>query len=242
MSYQLSKKVPSITLKARQNGEWIEYNTHELFNNKKVVVFGLPGAFTPTCSSTHLPRYQELASTLFKEGVDHIICVSVNDPFVMEAWQKDQDAKDIIFLADGNGEFTESIGMLTDKSSLNFGKRSWRYSMFVNNMTIEKGFVEADVEGDPFDVSDADTMLNYINAEAELPDVVTIFTKSGCSFCQKAKELFKENSLSYEEFELGHGASVSSLANLTGNSTTPQIFINQKHIGGYEELKKHLSK
>jgi glutaredoxin-like protein len=241
MSYKLANKVPDMTLKARKNGEWIEFGTRELFANKKVIVFGLPGAFTPTCSSTHLPRYQELAGVFAKEGVDHIICVSVNDPFVMDAWQKDQSAGDILFLPDGNAEFTEAIGMLTDKASLNFGKRSWRYSMLVNDMNIEKGFVEADVDGDPFEVSDADTMLKHINPNASLPDVVTVFTKSGCSYCQKAKELLGSKGLSYEEIELGHGASLSALANVTGKATTPQIFINQQHVGGYEELEKHLA-
>jgi len=113
--------------------------------------------------------------------------------------------------------------------------------MLVDNMNIEKGFVEADVEGDPFDVSDADTMLNYINAEAELPDVITMFSKIGCGFCQKAKDLLNKKGLAYEEFELGHGASMSSLANVTGSATTPQIYINQKHVGGFEELQKHIN-
>jgi len=239
MTYTLAKQVPAMKLKGRKNGEWITYDTKELFENKKVIVFGLPGAFTPTCSSTHLPRYQELAQTFANEGVDHIICISVNDPFVMEAWQKDQSAQNILFLADGNGAFTESIGMLTDKSDLNFGKRSWRYSMLVENMQITQGFVEPDVEGDPFDVSDADTMLGHINKDAKLPDSVTIFTKSGCGYCQKAKNLLEEHQVHFEEIELGHKASMSSLTNVTGHSTTPQIYINQKRVGGFDDLQEY---
>ena len=107
--------------------------TDDLFARKTLVVFSLPGAFTPTCSSTHLPRYNELAPAFFANGVDEILCVSVNDSFVMNEWAKRQEAHNIVMLPDGNGEFTEGMGMLVDKSDLGFGKRSWRYSMLVKD-------------------------------------------------------------------------------------------------------------
>src|SRR5436189_1081743 len=113
--------VPDVTFRIRRNGEWATVTTDDLFAGKNVIVFSLPGAFTPTCSSTHLPRYNELAPTFFANGVDAIICVSVNDAFVMNEWAADQEADNISLIPDGNGEFTEGMGMLVDKSELGFG-------------------------------------------------------------------------------------------------------------------------
>ena len=141
-------------------------SSDELFSGKKVVVFGVPGAFTPTCSSNHLPRYDELYDEFKAQGVDEIICISVNDAFVMFKWGKEQGNQNIFLLPDGNGEFTRKMGMLVDKSNVGFGMRSWRYSMLVNDRKVEKMFVEPDFADncptDPFEVSDADTMLAYI--------------------------------------------------------------------------------
>ncbi|MFN5861917.1 MAG: peroxiredoxin, partial [Pseudanabaena sp.] len=132
----------------------------------KVVVFSLPGAFTPTCSSNHLPRYEELYDEFKALGVDAVICVSVNDAFVMFKWGKEIGAKNVFLLPDGAGEFTRKMGMLVDKSNIGFGLRSWRYSMFGNDLKIEKIFVEPgfsdNCQTDPFEVSDADTMLAYL--------------------------------------------------------------------------------
>ncbi len=129
-------------------------------------LLSLPGAFTPTCSSTHLPRYEELYDEFTALGVDAIICLSVNDAFVMFQWGKGQNATKVSLLPDGNGEFTRKMGMLVDKSNLGFGMRSWRYSMVVQDGTIEKLFAEPGYSDncpeDPFEVSDADTMLAYL--------------------------------------------------------------------------------
>ena len=145
---------------------WQDMTTEDIFAGKKVVVFSLPGAFTPTCSSSHLPRYEELYDEFKALGVDSIICLSVNDAFVMFQWGKAQGAKNVFLLPDGSGEFTRKMGMLVDKSNLGFGMRSWRYSMLVNDSKIEKMFIEPDFSDncptDPFEVSDADTMLKYI--------------------------------------------------------------------------------
>lgn len=231
------QKIPNVTFRTRENGDWKDVTSDELFKGKKVVVFSLPGAFTPTCSSSHLPRYNELAATFKQNGIDDILCVSVNDGFVMEAWGKDQNAENIRLIPDGNGEFTDKLGMLVDKSDLGFGKRSWRYSMLVNDGVIEKMFVEPDKPGDPFEVSDADTMLKYINPKTEMPAEVTIFTKPGCPFCLEAKNLLKKNNLNYEEIELNSGISYKTLRNVTGKSTAPQIFIDGRHIDGLDGLK-----
>ncbi len=171
------QSVPDVTFKIRRNNEWATVTSDDLFKGKNVIVFSLPGAFTPTCSSTHLPRYNELAPAFREKGIDTIVCVSVNDPFVMQEWGKDQEAENVLLLPDGNGAFTEAMGLLVDKSDLNFGKRSWRYSMLVRDKVIEKMFLEPQKPGDPFEVSDADTMLHYLDPNAKLPDQVAILTR-----------------------------------------------------------------
>lgn len=238
---QEGKKVPEVIFKTRQNSEWKDVTTQEIFSGKTVIVFSLPGAFTPTCSSSHVPRYNELAKVFKKNGVDEIVCISVNDTFVMNSWKKDQNADKIVFIPDGNGEFTEKMGMLVNKGGLGFGKRSWRYSMLVKNNVIEKMFIEPEVEGDPYEVSDADTMLHYINPNAEKPKDITIFTKAGCPYCTQAKKTLSDKGFDYEEIILDHSISTRSLRAVSGLATTPQIFIEGKHIGGNEELQKYLN-
>ena len=230
------QKIPSVTFPTRQGDQWVNVSTDDLFAGKTVVVFSLPGAFTPTCSSAHLPRYNELAGVLKENGVDDIVCVSVNDTFVMNAWLADQEAENITVVPDGCGTFTEGMGMLVDKSDLGFGKRSWRYSMLVKDGVIEKMFIEPNQPGDPFEVSDADTMLNYINPTAKAPSAVTLFTKPGCPFCAKAKATLKDNNIAFEEIVLGTDATSVSLKAVTGETTVPQLFVDGKHIGGSDAL------
>ena len=179
------KRVPDVTFKTRTNNQWKDVTTGEVFKGKTVVVFCLPGAYTPTCSSSHLPRYNELAGVFKANGVDEIVCLSVNDAFVMNEWKQDQEAENITLLPDGNGEFAAGMGLLVDKSNLGFGKRSWRYSMLVRDGVIEKMFIEPEKEGDPFEVSDADTMLKYVNPKAVVPEPVVIFAKPGCPHCAR---------------------------------------------------------
>ncbi|ALU45750.1 glutathione peroxidase [Pseudoalteromonas rubra] len=233
--------IPQVTFPVRENDEWKNISTDDLFKGKTVVLFSLPGAFTPTCSSTHLPRYNELAGVFKQNGVDDIVCISVNDTFVMNAWAKDQEAENVTLIPDGNGEFSEGMGMLVDKKDLGFGKRSWRYSMLVKDGVIEKMFIEPDVPGDPFEVSDADTMLEYINPEQVKPQPVSIITKPGCPFCAKAKALLDEKGLVYEELVLGQQATLTSLKALSGRETVPQVFIGGKHIGGSDDLAAHFA-
>ncbi|MBC7003460.1 glutathione peroxidase [Photobacterium sp. BZF1] len=233
--------IPQVTFHTRQGDQWVDVTTQELFANKTVVVFSLPGAFTPTCSSSHLPRYNELASVFAEHGIDDILCVSVNDTFVMNAWKAEQEAENITFIPDGNGEFSKGMGMLVNKEEHGFGARSWRYSMLVKNGVIEKMFIENDEPGDPFKVSDADTMLGYIAPEHQVQESITVFTKPGCSFCAKAKQTLIDKGVDYEEVVLGKDATSVSLRAITGRSTVPQVFIGGKHIGGSEELDKYFA-
>jgi len=229
--------IPEVDFQVQENNEWQSWSTDKLFAGKRVILFSLPGAFTPTCSSTHLPRYNELAGLFKEHNVSDIYCLSVNDTFVMNAWKEGQDAKNITFLPDGNGDFSEGMGMLVDKTAIGFGKRSWRYSMVVDNGVIEKMFIEEDVPGDPFEVSDADTMLNYIAPSVKEAPKVTLFTKPSCMHCVKAKQSLADNGYQYEEIELGkNGLSYSSLAAVSGHTTTPQVYIDGVNIGGTEDL------
>lgn len=236
------KRVPAVTFRTRQQGQLKDVTTDQVFKGRTVVLFALPGAYTPTCSSSHLPRYHELAPTFRKAGVDEIVVVSVNDPFVMEEWQKDQNAPDITFIPDGNAEFTAAMGLLVDKRALGFGKRSWRYSMLVRDGVIEKMFIEPEKEGDPFEVSDADTMLHYIAPKVQAPEPVVIFAKVGCPHCARAKALLEKNGLVYEEVTLGKGITSSTLRAVSGKGTAPQVFMGGKLIGGADDLEKYFAK
>ena len=106
------QQVPQTTFRTRHDHEWVDVSTDEVFKGKTVVVFALPGAFTPTCSSTHVPRYNQLTPALKQHGVDEVICISVNDAFVMNEWRKEQQAANVTFLPDGNGDFSRGMGML----------------------------------------------------------------------------------------------------------------------------------
>ena len=173
----MTNRVPNVNFMTRVRNEslegpnpfeWKQVTSGDIFTDRTVVLFALPGAFTPTCSSTHLPGYEENYEALKAEGVDEVICLSVNDAFVMYQWGLSQKAENVRLLPDGNGDFSREMGMLVDKSNVGFGQRSWRYSMLVENGEIVKVFAEEgqmdNCPEDPFEVSDADTMLNYIKS------------------------------------------------------------------------------
>ena len=235
------RRAPEVTFKTRDQGQWKDLSSRDLFKGRTVILFALPGAYTPTCSSTHLPRYNELAPTFKELGVDEIACLSVNDAFVMEEWKKDQNAPNVTFLPDGNAEFTREMGMLVDKADLGFGQRSWRYSMLVKDGVIQKVFSEPDKPGDPFEVSDADTMLKHIAPTKKAPEPAVIFSKPGCPHCARARAILEKNGVVYEEVELGKGITSSTIRAVSGRGTTPQVFIGGRHIGGADDLEAHFS-
>jgi glutaredoxin-like protein len=235
------RPVPQATFKTRLDNQWRDLTTDDLFKGKTVVVFSLPGAYTPTCSSTHLPRFNELAPVFRQNGVDDIVCFSVNDAFVMNEWKQGQEADGITFVPDGNGDFARGMGMLVDKRDLGFGMRSWRYSMLVRDGVIEKMFIEEEAEGDPFAVSDADTMLRHINPEARVPEPIVMFSRPGCPFCARAKAALSTRDLRYTEISQDHKINTSVLRAVSGNMTWPQVFIGGRLIGGADELDAHLA-
>jgi peroxiredoxin len=172
----MTNTVPHVVFKTRVRDEsiggdnpfrWQDVTSDAIFKNRKVVIVALPGAFTPTCSNTHLPGYDAKYQQIIDHGVDEIYCLSVNDAFTMFQWGKHLGIQHVKMLPDGNGDFTRGMGMLVKKENLGFGYRSWRYAMLVEDGRIVKVFSEpgqADNHPeDPFTISDADTMLAYLN-------------------------------------------------------------------------------
>ena len=169
------KEVPFVVFKTRVRDEsvggdnpyrWEQVSTKTLFAGKRVVLFSLPGAFTPTCSTYQLPDFEKLYAEFQAKGIDEIYCMSVNDSFVMNAWAKQQGLQNVKVIPDGSGEFTRKMGMLVSKDNLGFGMRSWRYAVVVNDGVIEKSFVEpgfCDNGGDdPYGESSPQNILNNI--------------------------------------------------------------------------------
>lgn len=235
-------RVPNVTFRTRSGHEWVDVTSDEIFANKSVVVFSLPGAFTPTCSSSHVPRYNQLVPQFRTNGIDNVICVSVNDAFVMNEWQRSQKADRVTFLPDGNGEFSDKMGLLVDKEDLGFGKRSWRYSMLVRDGVIEKMFIEPDEPGDPYGISDADTMLGYLDPNGKLPYDVAVFARDGCEHCSRAKGLLHDAGIEFEELVLNRDFTDQTLRAVSSRTTYPQVFIDGQHIGGADDLQQWLER
>jgi glutaredoxin-like protein len=236
------QKIPGVTFRTRRDHEWVDVTSEDIFAGKNVVIFSLPGAFTPTCSSSHVPRYDQLVPQFKAQGIDEVICVSVNDAFVMNEWQRSQKADRVTFLPDGNGEFSDAMGLLVGKEDLGFGRRSWRYSMLVRDGVVEKMFIEPEEPGDPFQVSDADTMLRYLDPESALPYDVAVFSREGCPFCVRAKGLLNDSGIEFEELVLNRDYTDRTLRAVSTNTTFPQVFINGQLIGGSDDLEEWLAK
>ncbi len=167
-------KVPSVDFMFREDGEFVTRSSEELFNGKKVVLFALPGAFTPTCSAYQLPGYEAFYDIEVQAGVDEVYCLSVNDAFVMNAWAKDQNIEKVKLIPDGNGEFTSNMGMLVKKFNLGFASRSWRYAMVVEDGVMKQIFMEDGMEDnagdDPYEWSTPEKLLEYVKSST--PSVV----------------------------------------------------------------------
>ena len=164
---KVGDKIPNITFHTRVDGDWKDVTTREMFAGKRVVIFSLPGAFTPTCSTKQLPGYEDNYEEILNREIDEVYCVSVNDSFVMNAWAEHLGIENVKMIPDGNGELTKRMGMDTTFNNRGFGMRSWRYSAVINDMTVENVFIEPDrvldSGPDPFEVSDADTMIKYLD-------------------------------------------------------------------------------
>jgi peroxiredoxin len=161
-------QIPQVEFVFRENGEFVNRTSKELFDGKRVVIFSLPGAFTPTCSAYQLPGFEEKYDDFIGLGIDSIYCISVNDGFVMNAWAKDQCIEKVQLIPDGNAYFTRSMGQLVMKSNLGFGERSWRYAAVVDNGIIEKLFVEAgqrdNADTDPYEVTTPEVVFDYVKS------------------------------------------------------------------------------
>ena len=173
------QQLPDVTFKTRVRDEsvegpnpyrWQDATTADFFKGKRVAVFSLPGAFTPTCSSKQCPGYELAYEDMKKLGIDEVYCISVNDAFVMFNWGKSMNLKNVKLIPDGSGHFTRRMGMLINKEHVGFGMRSWRYSMVVNDGVVEAWFQEPGINdagqnGDPYEVTDPETMLTYLKSK-----------------------------------------------------------------------------
>lgn len=172
---EIGTRVPNVIFHTRVRDEsidddnpyrWEDVSSDSLFENKRVILFSLPGAFTPTCSTYQLPNFEKMFSEFQEQGIDEIYCMSVNDAFVMNAWAKAQGLKNVKVIPDGSGRFTNDMGMLVAKDNLGFGLRSWRYAIIVDNGIIEAAFVEPgfehNCETDPYGFSSPENILNYL--------------------------------------------------------------------------------
>ena len=168
MSIKAGDRIPNGTLKHKTSDGVTDISTEQLFSGKKVVVFAVPGAFTPTCSAKHLPGFIVKAAEIKAKGVDTIACVSVNDAFVMNAWAEDCGIKNVRVIPDGNGEFTKAMGMDVSKNNLGFGSRSWRYAAVINDCKVEHIFEEPgksdNYEDDPYGETSPENVLAFLQS------------------------------------------------------------------------------
>lgn len=173
----IERKVPDVTFRTRVRDEsiggsnpyrWQDVNSDTYFKGKRVILFSLPGAFTPTCSTFQLPDFEKLFDEFKQVGIDDIYCISVNDAFVMNAWGKQQDIKNVKLIPDGSGEFTRKMGMLVAKDNVGFGMRSWRYAAVINNGIIEQWFEEEgfsdNCSQDPYGISSPQNILKALKS------------------------------------------------------------------------------
>jgi glutathione-dependent peroxiredoxin len=233
-------QIPSIELVELRDGHVERLQSGDLFANRRVIVFALPGAFTPTCSTAHVPGYVAKFKDFRTAGIDDIVCLSVNDPYVMEAWQQAEKAQSIRFIADPFGEFTQAMGMSVDHRDASLGTRSWRYSMLVDNGRIETMFIEPDVAGDPFEVSDADTMWNYLRPNQKSTSLALMLARHGCPHCARAQDLLQRSGVPFEAIYLGDELTMQGVKAASGTATVPQVFIEGKLIGGADQVSAYL--
>jgi peroxiredoxin/glutaredoxin len=233
------EQIPAVQLAELREGVLQRVFAPDLFAERRVIVFALPGAFTPTCSAAHVPGYLARLKDFRAAGIDAVVCIAVNDPYVMDAWQRSERAEAIRFLADPQAEFTAAMGMAVDHRDILLGTRSWRYSMLVNDGRIEKMFIEPDIAGDPFVVSDADTMWRYLSPDHGEAESALMLARRGCPFCARAEELLRRHDVSYEVIHLGEELSMQGVKAATGAATVPQVFIAGKLIGGSDAITAH---
>ena len=178
-------KIPQVNFRIREGdtsdneiacaigGKWKNKSTDDFFKNKRIILFSLPGAFTPTCSGEELPSYDRHYNKFLDNGIDDVYCISVNDAFVMNAWARDLEIKNVKMIPDGCGTFTSNMGMLVAKPAQGFGMRSWRYAVIINDgkveaMFEEKGFNNFSDDDDPYEMSTPENVMKYLNEYEQL--------------------------------------------------------------------------
>jgi glutaredoxin-like protein len=234
-------RVPNAELAELRDAKVQRTQSAALFRGRRVVMFALPGAFTPTCSTEHVPGYLSLLAEFSRQGIAEVVCLSVNDPYVMDAWQRAEKAQGLRFVSDPYGEFTRAMGMSVDNRDASLGVRSWRYSMLVDDGKIETMFIEPDEPGDPFGVSSAETMMKYLQPDYKVANPAFMMARHGCPHCARAKELLRSRGIAFEAVHLGEGLTMRGVKAASGTATVPQVFIEGKLVGGASQLEEYLS-
>ena len=227
------QRLPFTEFRMRRDGELIEVTTETLFGGRTAVAFGLPGAFTPTCSRAHVPRFVELEPQLREHGVDAVLCLAVNDAYVMEAWQREQHADALIFVPDGNGDFHRALGLLADLRDDGFGMRARRYAMVVRDRVIDIALIEPNDAGDPYGVSSAESVLDWLAPSHEAVQDIVVFTRPLCAHSTRAKRLLDRAGLRYDAVDL----KPRGVRAVSGARTTPQVFVKGRLLGGCDALE-----
>jgi glutaredoxin-like protein len=238
---RLGTQIPDVELAQLVDAKVVRVRSSDLFRGRKVVLFALPGAFTPTCSSEHVPGYVRMRRQLQDAGVAEVICLSVNDPYVMEAWQRAEKAQSLRFMSDPYGEFSAAMGMLVENRDAALGKRSWRYSLLADNGAIEALFIERDGPGDPFEVSGAETMLKHLKPDYEAPRPALLLARHGCPHCARAKQLLTARGIPFEAVHLSEEFTMQGVKAASGAATVPQVFIDGRLIGGADQLEQYFA-
>ncbi len=233
---QIGQRLPSTLLLNVCEGEHVAQKSDDFFRGKRVILFGLPGAFTPICSTSHLPRFEALASEFLHAGVDAIVCIATNDCFVLDVWRKQLGIQHVKFVSDPSGAFTAAMGLLVASDTL--GTRSRRYSLVALDGVVEQFYIEDESGNDSLTVSDADTLLAAITGKPK-PPAVLLFAVNGCPACERAKELLDRQGLRYEIILIGTDINVQALRAATGQNKLPQVFIDGRYVGGYDQLQQH---
>jgi peroxiredoxin/glutaredoxin len=235
------KRVPSAELAELRQGRVQHFRSDALFADRRVILFALPGAFTPTCSTAHVPGYLARLNDFRDSGADEVVCLSVNDPYVMDAWQRAEKAQGIRFVSDWQAGFTRAMGLAVTNDDKGLGIRSRRYSMLVDEGTIKLIFIEEDRPDDPFEVSDAETMWRSWRPNQKGRGSAFMFGRHGCPYCARAEEVLNRHGIAHDTVYLGESLTMLGVQAATGATTLPQVFIEGKLVGGAEQLAKYLA-
>jgi glutaredoxin-like protein len=231
------RTIPDVELHVLDgDGRFRVVRAADLFGRGTTVIFTPSHPSSLGCSDSRVPRFQQLAGELHSHGVDRIVCVAVNDPAAVGRSAREQHAEGIAIVADVEGCFTGALGMLVDGGGSAPGTRSRSYSALVRDGAVVKAFVDPETEGAPLTVSDADTMLRYLDPATTTLRSVALLARHGCPHCERARRLLADHGFRFEAIELNEHITLQAVRAISGRATVPQVFVDGHHVGGADEL------